>query len=202
MFRKLLLVASVAMIVVAVSCKGPAGDVGPAGPKGDTGATGPAGPAGEDGEGTGAGAFVITIGADSTEEDGSFTTGLTEVTADIDSVLRKSAVLVYVKTGNVYWPLPGLVGFGTSAFSSFTFIHGIEDETFFVQLFQTNWSEDQDEAPRRAFQELKVVVVPAASLGRMNAETLKDYNKTINSLGLTEKNIKQGKRLAIKISKK
>ncbi|QRR04322.1 collagen-like protein [Dyadobacter sandarakinus] len=199
MFKKLLLLAWVSLVVFAVSCKGPEGDVGPAGPKGDTGAAGPQGPAGEN---TGSGAIVISSGADSTNEEGGYVTGLTGITPAQDSVLQASAVLVYIKSGGVYWPLPGVVLFDDgSTVSNFTFVNGMDGTNFFIQLLQTNWSEDQDTAPVRKFEDVKVVIVPG-NLLRMNAEVLKSYEKTIAALGITDKDIISSKKLNLKALKK
>jgi hypothetical protein len=192
MFRRLLLFAWLGLMVVLVTnCKGPQGDVGPQGETGAQGPAGPTGPAGEDGQnGGGSGAFILSSGADETDSTGGYITGIPDLTPELDTVLQSSAILVYVKSQNVYWPLPGLVLFGNAA-SQFTFVHGIQSNTFFVELFQTGWSEDVDDAPKRTFQDVRIVIIPGTVLGgRLDAETLKSYEKTIASLGLTDKDVK------------
>jgi hypothetical protein len=185
MLKKLLIVAWVGLVGISLSCKGPEGDVGP---KGDTGAQGPAGPAGPAGaagkDGTsGAGAFVLATGADTTDAEGGFLLGLSGVTAENKAVLESAAVLVYLKNGDAFWPVPGVVGFATGV-SDFTALHYVNGTNFFVDIFQTNWSEDSDTAPRRIVQGIKVVVIPATAL-RMNADVnLKNYEETIAAFGL------------------
>ncbi|KAA6441648.1 hypothetical protein FEM33_01280 [Dyadobacter flavalbus] len=198
MFKRLLLIAWVGLMVFMVSCKGPQGEVGPQGEKGDTGAAGPAGPAGEDGT-SGGGALIISSGADATDSTGSYITGISELTAADDSLLQSSAVLVYIKAQGVYWPLPGIVSFGNNTLSNFTFIHGIEESTFFVQLIQTDWSEQNlESAPERNFEDVRVVIIPGTILGRMNGQiNLKSYEETIAALGLTDKDTKFGKKIKL-----
>lgn len=212
MFKKLLLFAWIGCMVVLVGCEGKQGEVGP---KGDTGAAGPAGPAGpagadgQDGTGTGSGggAIILSSGAAETDSLGGYVTGLAELTPALDSALQSSAILVYIRSQNVYWPLPGLVGFGTGTnqqASEFTFVHGIQEGTFFVELFQRGWSEDVDDAPERQFQDVRVVIIPGTIVesGRLNAEILKSYEKTIAALGLTEDKVKLSKPLKFKLIKK
>lgn len=200
MFKKLLLFACVALMVALVSCEGKKGDVGPAGP---AGAAGPAGPAGADGEdGAGSSALIISTGTDTTDADGSYITGIPDLSADEEELLKSSAVLVYLKSGDVYWAMPGVVTFPGDKLSSFTFIHGVQQSTFFVQLIPTNWSEDQDKAPVRIFQDVRVVIIPGTILGRMSAEVdLKNYEKTIAALGLTDQKVKSAGKLKLKLKK-
>ena len=188
MFKKLLVIAWVSLIVLTIGCKGPEGAVGPAGEKGETGATGPAGPAGEGG---GASALILSSGADTTEADGSFIRGISELTADDQEFLESSVVLVYIKAQGVYWPLPGVVSFAAGQQSNFTFYHGIDQKTFFVEIFQTDWSGTATAAPVRIVQDVRVVILPATTL-RLNAEVnFNNYEETIASLGLTEANVRK-----------
>jgi len=192
MLRKLLLFAWIGLAVVLVNCKGDDGAVGPAGPAGPTGAAGPAGPAGPAGEdGTsGGGAFILSTGADTTDATGGFITGFTGLDAEGLATLDSSAVLVYLKTGGVYWPLPGVVSFGSGKISQFTFVHGIDDDTFFVQVIPTDWSDTTANAPVRIVQDFRVVIIPGTSL-RLNAGVnFKNYEETIAALGLTENDVK------------
>lgn len=201
MFTRLLLFAWIGLMVFMVSCKGDKGDVGPQGEKGDTGAAGPAGPAGEDGT-SGGGALILSSGEDSSDSLGGYVIGIPNLTAADDSLLQSSAVLVYIKAQGVYWPLPGVVSFGENAVSEFTFIHGIEESTFFVQIFQRGWSEENlQEAPERDFEDVRVVIIPGTILGRMNGQiNLKSYEETIAALGLTDKDVKISKK--VKLAKK
>nr|WP_295929918.1 hypothetical protein [uncultured Dyadobacter sp.] len=203
MLKKLLLFACVALMVTLVGCEGKQGDVGPAGPTGAAGPAGPAGPAGKDGEdGAGSSALIISTGADTTNADGEYITGIPDLSAEEEELLKSSAVLVYLKSGGVYWAMPGVISFAGNKISSYTFIHGVEESTFFVQLIPTNWSEDQDKAPVRIFEDVRVVIIPGTILGRMSAEVdLKNYEKTIAALGLTDQKIKLAGKLKLKLKK-
>ena len=206
MLKRLLLFAWIGLMIVMVGCEGKEGQVGPkgdAGAAGPTGPAGPAGPAGEDGTGAGSGAFILSSGAGTTDSTGGYFTGIGQLTADEDSLLSESAVFVYIKSGGVYWPLPGVVAFGTAA-SEFTFVHGVQESTFFVDIFQRDWSEAGDVPPKRTFQDVRVVIIPAVTLepGRINSEILKSYEKTIAALGLTEENVKASQQLGMRFKKK
>ncbi|SDE25995.1 hypothetical protein SAMN04487996_104191 [Dyadobacter soli] len=205
MFKKLLLFASVVLMIAMISCKGDDGAVGPAGPAGAQGPAGPAGPAGQDGEdGTGGGgALIISTGEIETDSTGGYLAVIENLTPAQDSALSSSAILVYVKSGNAYWSIPGLVLFTGNKFSSFSFAHGIQESAFFVDLFTTNWSEDQDDAPKRTFQDLRIVIIPGevVEAGRLSAETLKDYNKTITALGLTDAPVKLASKLKLNLKR-
>ena len=203
MFKRLLLFAWVGLMVILVSgCEGPQGDVGPAGPKGDTGAAGPAGPAGpagQDGTGSGGGAIILSSGEVASDSSGNFVTGFTDLDAEDETLLSSSAVLVYIKSLDSYWALPGIVNFGQQKLSNYTFIHGLDSGTFYVQLIQTGWSEDTDIAPERDFDDVRVVIIPGSMVERLNAETLKSYEKTIASLGLTEQTMKLRKSVKLNL---
>ncbi|PSL26659.1 hypothetical protein [Dyadobacter jiangsuensis] len=206
MFKKLLLFASVVLMIAMISCKGDDGAVGPAGAAGAQGPAGPAGPAGKDGEdGAGSSALILSTGAVDTDSTGGFITGIDNLTAEEDSALSKSVVLVYLKSQNVYWPMPGLVLFAGNKFSSYTFVHAVQNKTFFVELLATNWGEDQDDAPKRTFQDIRIVIVPGEVVnvgGRLSAEILKDYDKTIAALGLTDKQVRMASKLKFSLKRK
>ena len=198
MLKRLLLFAWVGVMAVLISsCEGSQGEVGPAGPKGDTGAQGPAGPAGQDGQGTGGGGLIISSGAAETDSTGGFFAALGNLTAEQDSLLQNSAVLVYLKSGGGYWPLPGIVFFG-QAYSQFTFVHGVAESTFFVDIFQFDWSETSTTRPTRQVEDVRIVIVPSEVISRMNAETLKSYEKTIEAVGLTNAKIQTVSKVNIK----
>ncbi|MCF0074820.1 hypothetical protein LZD49_30315 [Dyadobacter sp. CY261] len=200
MFKKLLLFACVALMIALVSCKGDDGAVGPAGPAGAQGPAGPAGPAGEDG--TGSSALIISTGADTTDEEGGYITGLTGLTAEQEELLENSAVLVYLKAQGVYWPMPGVISFGGSKVSSFTFVHGVDEGTFFVELIPTDWNETQEAPPVRIFEDIRIVIVPGSLLegGRLSSEIdFKNYDKTIAALGLTDAKVKSVGKLKLKL---
>lgn len=191
MFKKLLMIAWVGLVGLTVSCKGPQGDVGPQGEQGATGATGATGPAGQDGEGSGSGAFVFTNGADTTDANGSFYSGFTFTNAADAAVFENSAVLVFIKAQGVYWAVPGVVSFGTGQVSNYTFVHGIEGTTFFIDILTTGWGEDTENPPVRIAQDIKVIILPAELLGRVNGELKnKSYEEVMSTLGLTEKDVK------------
>ena len=76
MLKKLLLFASVVLMIAMVSCKGDDGAVGPAGATGPQGPAGPAGPAGKDGEdGAGSSAIILSTGQVDTDSTGGFIIG-------------------------------------------------------------------------------------------------------------------------------
>lgn len=206
MLKKLLLFASVVLMIAMVSCKGDDGAVGPAGATGPQGPAGPAGPAGKDGEdGASSSAIILSTGQVDTDSTGGFIIGQDNLTAEQDSAFSKSVVLVYLKSQNVYWPMPGLVLFAGNKYSSYTFVHAVQNKTFFVELLPTNWSEDQDDAPKRTFQDIRIVVVPGEVVnvgGRLSAETLKDYNKTIAALGLTDTQVRMATKLKLNLKRK
>ena len=194
MFKKLFLIALVALIGLTISCKGPQGDVGPQGAKGDTGstgATGAQGPAGKDGEGSGSGAFVFTNGVDTSDVEGSFYSAFTFSNPADAAILSNAAVMVFIKAQGVYWPVPGLVSFGTGKLSEYTFVHGIDGNTFFIDILTTGWSEAVENPPVRIAQDIKVIVLPAELLGRVNGELKgKTYEEAMSLLGLTEKDVR------------
>ena len=192
MFKKLLLIVWVSVVGLSISCKGPEGAVGPAGEKGETGATGATGPAGTSGEG-GGGAAIFSLG-ESTTEEGQLALSFDELTAEDEELFDATAVQVFVKSGGYWWPLPGRVEFDAGA-SAFSFVHGIEDASFFVILFTTGWTEEQDTAPERTFEDVRLVLIPGTVTNlRTNAQVnWKDYGQTISALGLTEANVQKGK---------
>ena len=193
MFKKLLLVAWVCVALFLVNCKGDDGAVGPKGDTGAAGPAGPAGPAGADGESdtTGSGgALIYSFGADTTDADGYFPpVSVPNLTAAQEEIWNSAVIMVYLKSTGVYWPLPGVVGF-TSASSQFTFVHGIQDSTFFVDTFQTNWSETSETPPTRIIQDFRLIIIPGTVM-RQNANiNLKNYDEVVASLGLQEKDVK------------
>ncbi|WP_353717720.1 hypothetical protein [Dyadobacter sp. 676] len=198
MLKKLLLFASVALMIALVSCEGKQGDVGPAGAQGPAG---PAGPAGKDGI-DGAMPMIISTGVDTTDEEGGIVVGIPNLNPQEDSLLRSSVVLVYLKAQGVYWPMPGLISFGGGKVSSFTFVHGVEDATFVMQLLPTDWNEQQETPPTRIFEDVRVVILPGSVVeanGRLSAEIFKDYNKTIAALGLTDANVKAATKVKLRL---
>lgn len=203
MLRKLSMMLIVGMFVVFVGCKGDQGDVGPAGPKGDTGAAGTNGTNGTNGtDGVdGSIPLLLSSGATKTDSTGGFTTGLQNLNADAIATLEKTAVLVYVKVQGVYWPLPGIVSFGGGVLSQFTFVHGIQDDVFFVSIIPTNWSEDVDDAPERDFEDVRVVLLPGEEItdGRKNLDVdFKKYEDVVAKFGLSESKVIQLKNISLK----
>ncbi|WP_439559327.1 hypothetical protein [Dyadobacter sp.] len=199
MLKKLLLFAWIGVAVLAVSsCEGPEG---PAGPKGDTGAAGPAGPAGpagEDGTG-GGGAVIFSLGEIESTEDGGLVgqIGLDSLSADEIDVYESAVVMVYVKAQGVWWPLPGTVSFGQGKVNNFTFVHGIDKSTFFVDIINLGWSEDVEEAPMRTFEDIRLIFVPGELLRTSAEVNWKDYNEAVKALGFSESSIELGKKLKL-----
>jgi len=198
MFKKLLIIAWVGLVAVSVGCKGDQGDVGPQGAKGDTGAvgpTGPAGPAGESGEGVGVVPLIYSFGADTTDADGYFPTiTVDDLSAEEEEAWDSAVIMVYLKSGGAYWPLPGVVGFGTAGTSQFTFVHGIAEKTFFVEAFQLDWSgrtAAADKPPVRIVQDFRLIVIPGSKVGKLNAQaSWKTYEEAVSALGLNESDVR------------
>jgi hypothetical protein len=197
MFKKLLFGLCVCFVALLVSCKGDDGEVGPVGPagaqgaKGDTGAQGPAGQGGG-----GASAGVLSIGTVTGTGDGDLFFGIEELSAEEQAFYDSSVVvMVYAKSLGAWWPLPGSVQFEGNKRSSYTFVHGVEGTSFFVEILTTGWSEDQDAVPSRKFDDIRIVLIPAASL-KMSAEVnWKSYEETIKALGLTDSLVKKASQL-------
>lgn len=192
MFKKLLLVAWVCVALFLVNCKG---DDGAVGPKGDTGATGPAGPTGPAGASdttSGSAGSVIYSFGEVTADSGSYVFGFDGLTADDEEFLDASTIQVFAKSGGLWWPLPGNVEFD-NAVSTFNYAYGIQDSQFLVYMYSTNWSEDQDTAPTRTLEDLRLVLIPGVVRNvRTNSNVnWKDYNQTITALGLNETNVKK-----------
>lgn len=186
MYKKLLLVVCVCFMAFLAGCKGDDGAVGPQGEKGDTGATGPAGPAGSGG-GT-ASTFILTIGPVSgTGVDGDLAFALDDQLDAQGQAFYDSSVvvMVYGKSLGVWWPLPGMVQFAGRNSSNFTFVHGVDSGTFFLEILTTGWSEDTDTAPTRDFEDIRFVLIPAATGAKLSADVnWKNYAATIAALGL------------------
>jgi len=193
MYKKLLLVVCVCFIAFLAGCKGDDGAVGPQGEKGDTGATGPAGPAGSGGSGSSA--FILTTGAvtgTGTDQDLSFVLDDNLTAAEQAAYDSSLVVMVYGKSLGVWWPLPGIVQFTGSAVSNFTFVHGVEQGTFFLDIITTGWSEDTDNAPSRSFDDIRIVLIPASSGAKLSADVnWKSYDETVSALGIDESLVKK-----------
>lgn len=60
-------------------------------------------------------------------------------------------------------------------------------------MYSTNWSEDQDTAPTRILDDLRLVLIPGVVRNvRSNANVnWKNYDQTIAALGLNETNVKK-----------
>jgi hypothetical protein len=192
MIKKLTFIAWIALIGLIASCDGDKGDVGPAGPagpKGETGAPGKDGVNGEDGE-DGIGAREIVAGAVKTTK-GGYTLGKANLTQADTAMVSKSVVVVFVKSNNLWWPLPGKVEFPDNQWTSFTFVTLLRGTTFFVDIRPQSWSEQQDTAPERDLQGVRAVVIPSEKL-RLNAEVdLKNYDEVISKFGIKESDILQ-----------
>ncbi|MDQ6479600.1 hypothetical protein [Dyadobacter sp. LHD-138] len=191
MFKKLLFGICVCFVALLVSCKGDDGAVGPAGEKGAKGDTGAAGPAGQDGQGGGA-AGIISVGSVTGTGTGDLSFGIDNLTAAQQALYDTSVVvMVYAKSLGAWWPLPGSVQFDGDKVSSYTFVHGVDKTSFFVEIIATGWSEDQAAPPSRKFDDIRIVLIPAASL-KLSAEVnWKSYEETIKALGLTDRTVKK-----------
>ncbi|TDB64452.1 collagen-like protein [Arundinibacter roseus] len=175
MTRKLLYALMIGLLPFLYSCEGPQGEIGPQGPAGPQGV---AGEKGEPGESSGSGAFQFSTGEISTDEEGDVSFSL-ELNEDVAASVEKGVVLVYAKSGNLWFPLPGIVFFGEEI-ANFTFVYGLDgvDLTFF--LLQTTGAD------ARTFQDIRIVLVPAIN-GRLNAEIdYKDYNAVKKAFNLAD----------------
>jgi hypothetical protein len=196
MFKKLLLLACVAMVGVTLSCKGPDGDTGPAGPKGDTGATGATGaqgPAGtSDTTGSGPAAFILTTDTLSTDSLGNagfyYPDFFKDFSADEITSVESGVVLLYIKSNKAWFSVPGLVIFPDNSSGQYSFYYGADGTDFYFQILRL--SSSAGSAVKKTFEDVRVVLVPGTTL-RMNTNVnWKSYDETISALGLTEKDIK------------
>ncbi len=127
----------------------------------------------------GGGAIQITLDTLSTNAEGDAGRGFEVGEASIKAV-ENGVILVYAKSGDVWWPLPGIVAFTNDA-SNYSFAYAIQGVNLIIQLFQL------DETPKkRQFQAVRVVIIPAAA-GRLNAEIdYKDYEAVRKAFDLPE----------------
>jgi len=191
MLKKLLMVIGVCFVVFLAGCKGDDGAVGPAGPAGPTGATGPAG---VDATG-GSSAIILSTGAVTgagTGGDLSFALD-TALTADQEAFYDTGvAVLIYVKSQGVWWPLPGNVQFANNNLGGFTFVHGVDSGTFFIEIFTTGNSEGQATAPVRSFEDIRIVLLPDTGGARLSSlVNPSSYEETIKALGLSNVSVRK-----------
>jgi len=191
MLKKLLMVIGVCFVVFLAGCKGDDGAVGPAGPAGPTGA---AGPAGVDATG-GSSAIILSTGAvtgSGTGGDLSFALD-TALTADQEAFYDTGvAVLIYVKSQGVWWPLPGNVQFANNNLGGFTFVHGVDSGTFFIEIFTTGNSEGQATAPVRSFEDIRIVLLPDTGGARLSSlVNPSSYEETIKALGLSNVSVRK-----------
>ncbi|GAB3181918.1 hypothetical protein GCM10027291_52100 [Telluribacter humicola] len=160
--------------LVFSACEGPQGEIGPEGPQG------PQGVQGEPGEAGTAGAFQFSTDTISTDESGDLAFALEDLPADAVASVEKGVILVYAKSQNLWFPLPGIVLFGNNQVSSYSFFYGIEGQNMNVFLLQNS------EAAKRSFQDLRVVIVPALN-ARLSAEVnLKNYEDVRKAFNLPE----------------
>ena len=185
------MVIGVCFVVFLAGCKGDDGAVGPAGPAGPTGA---AGPAGVDATG-GSSAIILSTGAVTgagTGGDLSFALD-TALTADQEAFYDTGvAVLIYVKSQGVWWPLPGNVQFANNNLGGFTFVHGVDSGTFFIEIFTTGNSEGQATAPVRSFEDIRIVLLPDTGGARLSSlVNPSSYEETIKALGLSNVSVRK-----------
>ncbi|MHA4738302.1 collagen-like triple helix repeat-containing protein [Dyadobacter sp. MSC1_007] len=192
MFKKLLLFACVALMIALVSCEGKQGEVGP---KGDTGAPGPAGPVGpagkdgEDGTGGGGGALIAFMGELETDTSGNAIVGDTaffkDFTADEIASVEKGAFQVFIKDDGGYFPLPGYVLFEDEAIS-YGYYYVVDGLGLYFPIFRTSAAK----VKKRTFEEIRVLVIPAANLRLNSNVNWQNYEEAVAALGLTESNVK------------
>lgn len=195
MLKKLLLFASVVLMIAMVSCKGDDGAVGPAGATGPQGPAGPAGPAGKDGEdGTGgSGSIIAFMGELETDTSGNAIVGDTaffkDFSADEIASVEKGAFQVFIKDDGAYFPLPGFVLFKDEAIS-YGYYYVVDGLGLYFPIFRTS----QATVKKRKFEEIRILVIPASNATRLNPNiNWKNYDEAVAALGLTEANVKKVK---------
>lgn len=188
MFKKLLAVICVCFVVFLAGCKGDDGAVGPAGPAGAAGATGATGATGAAGTGGSSAIILNTNAVTGTGTGGDLSFALVDsLTADeADFYDNGVAVLVYAKSLGVWWPLPGNVQFANQKVSGFTFVHGVDSGTFFVDIFTTGNSDGATTAPTRSFDDIRVVLIPDTGARLSSDINWSSYDATIKALGLSD----------------
>ncbi|HEV7347302.1 hypothetical protein [Telluribacter sp.] len=154
------------------ACKGPQGEIGPEGPQG------PQGEQGIQGEEGTAGAYQFSTGAAETDGEGflGFTLELTQETLPS---IEKGVILVYAKSQNFWFPLPGIVIFANNQVSDYSFFYGIENLDLSVILLQNSST-----AVKRNFQDIRIVVVPAINARMSEKLDLKSYEEVQKAFNL------------------
>jgi hypothetical protein len=190
MLKNLILITCLCLSVFLVSCDGDKGDVGPAGPAGPGGAAGAQGPKGDsgvngqDGE-DGVGARMISTGPVKSYQ-GGYVMGKSNVTAEDSIYIANSVIVMYVKSQNRWWAMPGIARWDDDKWTEFGFYSRYAASRLYITLQAQRWSEDQPTAPERDFQDIRAVLIPANKF-RGNAEVnLSSYEETIKSLGLKD----------------
>ncbi len=174
MIRKLLLVFMMGSLPFLYSCDKLKGDVGPDGAQGEQGL------AGEKGEpGDPASAIQVVFDTASTDASGNYINGVGFETAN-PKIIENGVVLMYAKSGNAWFALPGPVFFENDA-SNYTFLYVLDGSDLIFQLLQL------DATPKkRKFQALRLVIIPAR-IARLSAELdLKDYEAVRRAFDLPE----------------
>ena len=186
MLKKLIFAAWIGLIGISVGCDGDKGDVGPAGA---TGATGPQGAKGDTGIAgrDGIGAREIMTGVVQSTK-GGYTLGKTNLSNADTAMIAKSVVIVFIKSKDLWWSLPGPVEFGDQK-TTFNFVTLLRARQFFVDIRPVSWSEPQDTPPAREFQSIRAVIVPTSSF-RLNADVdWNNYEEVVKTLGIKESDI-------------
>lgn len=188
--RKIIFFAWIALAGLTMACEGEKGDVGPAGPKGDKGDAGAKGDTGVAGKDA-LGARVVTTGAVKSDA-GGYTFGISNITKEDSTFLSTCGVLVYIKSQNWWWNIPGKVDFGNGKTGTFEFKQSLRTKTFFVDIRPVSWSEDQQTAPARDFEAIRIVLVPTEKFRRSSAEiNWSNYDEVVKALGIKESDIIQ-----------
>lgn len=160
--KKLTYLLLLGALPLMYACEGPQGEIGPEGPQGPQGTQGVQGQPGDP-----ASAIQFSTDTISTDADGSLAFGFT-LTQDVIPSVEKGVVLVYAKSGGLWFPVPGLVIF-PNGITNFTYAYGVENLDLNFFMF-----ENSDTPAVRFFQNVRIVFVPAAN-GRLNMEDI-DYN--------------------------
>lgn len=194
MLKKISFLAYFGLALLLVNCKGDDGAVGPAGAtgaKGDAGTVGPAGPKGD--TGVSGAARYYSLGVDSTDENGYIFVDIPATTAAEETFWGNAAVLVFLKSNGVYWPLPATVTFPGNVESTFAYYHGYAQKVFYAEIFQKDWtgkSNGVTNAPVRKVDDIRVVAIPATAM-RLNGQVnWKSLDAATAALGLTESDLK------------
>ncbi|GAB3166627.1 hypothetical protein [Telluribacter humicola] len=188
-FSRFLFVATLSLSATLYSCEGPQGEIGPQGPTGQSGTQGPKGDKGDKGDkgeaGESAGAIQFSMGPSTSTEWGSFI-DTTAITYKNLAAVEKGLVQAYVKTRNVWFPIPSKIRIpterdGNGVIRDVLFAYRIQDGRMIstVHVFEGG-------GEKYLLQDIRVVIVPAQN-ARLHADLdLSNYEEVRKAYNLPE----------------